>query len=210
MPLGATLIFATIYLVFMAGFSPFTQAVVEKILKESEAQFYLNRWFGRQREAGREDRMYRDGFAPAGDVEALALRLRDGFLIKHVKEDGVRAKSEEKSMRFMASVSFSCAFLMLLDICLIDWASRVEVVQSVWGNADVHWLAILAVIIVVPSLFLVIWPWLNHLLNGDDIYYQRRWIRYPELADQVMSKKDEKRAAEDRERRVFNGLTGPK
>lgn len=74
-------------LVFMAGLSPFVQTLLERAAVEFEIQSWLHRWFGRESEVGREDRMYFHGLAPLDEVEKLALQQRDEFFIKLVKED---------------------------------------------------------------------------------------------------------------------------
>ncbi len=211
LPLGGTLVFAMVYLVFMAGLSPFAQAVLERAAVKFEIQSWLHRWLGRKRDAVQEERMYSHGFAPLDDVEKLALQQRDEFFIKLVKEDRALAKANEYSMRMMASVSFSCGLLMLLDISLIGRRARMEAIQSLWVDENSLWLVLLAVIFFLSSLVLIIWPWWNHFVNGDVFYYERCWIKHPELAAQVVSQKDEKRAAESREQmRNFDGLVGPK
>lgn len=182
-PLGPLLVFVCAYLFFMSGISPMVQFVVEGALR-----IFIDLLPDGYKEHRRHADWYRDGYVRVWEARKFALQEKDNFWIARVNEHEARLKTKARDTQFMASVSFSCLLLLLLDLLLGDRTSWTYVAGGWLMGLESNWSGNIAMLMTGLSLLLVGASWWSAFRESCNENPRHGWIEHPELAKQHAQK----------------------
>lgn len=191
---GAAVLCVVGYLFFMSGLSPLVQGVLEKALEAANIPELWNRHRSNWLAPPTWERMYRHGYARLRTRKELALLQKDAFWIQRIAEHEAQVNASKKERDFMASMSFSCMLLLLVDALFLNstaWShAAVTDVFSSFGAAG-------RVVVVLVLAWLVVTPWWNRLLYAQRIADGDDWIADPESAKKALEDASAERKAND-------------
>jgi len=187
-PLGSLLAFVCFYLFFMSGISPMVQFLVEWVLsilfEVLPDRPVTSNWANQSMS---EDQS-RHGYVRLSDARKAALKERDDFWIARINEYEARLRSKEREARFMASVSFSCLLLLVLEYSIGDGTAWTHAAGRWLMDLDGTWGKGVVAILAILCSALIAFPWWSEF--RDPIRWRNRsaWLEHPELAKQHRSK----------------------
>jgi hypothetical protein len=182
-PLGPLLVFACAYLFFMSSISPMIRLVVEGALR-----ILLDLLPGGDREHNKREDWYGNGYVRVSEARKAALREKDSFWIARVNEHEARLKAKARETQFMASVSFSCLLLLVLEWLLGDRTSWTYVAGGWLMGLESNWIGNIAMLVTSLSLLLVGASWWSAFREPWNENPRHGWIEHPELAKQHAQK----------------------